>query len=302
MNCRAKQIGRKLISKKQISLFVHACMAVLLVGCTNLLYAPDSHLYVDPDKLTPKPEEVKFTAESSNGVNELGGWYFRSQSKPKAVIVYFHGNGQNRSAHFAGLYWIVKEGYDLFIFDYPGYGDVGGKASPENTVAAGKAALLYVRDQMPSTPLIVYGQSLGGAVAMRTMIELKGQIEPKLFVADSTFLSYRSAARKVLSNHWLTWLLQPVGWLVMNDDYAPVDRVKEISPIPMLVIHSKHDHVIDFSLGEEVFARAAEPKEFWQLESGRHIETFSSADMIYALKTRKRFLAKLDQVLLPAKP
>lgn len=274
-----------------------ALSCLLLVGCTSLLYAPDQHLYVDTEKLSPKPDQIKFTAESSGGVNEAGGWYFRSEAKPKAVIVYFHGNGQNRSAHFAGLYWLVKEGYDLFIFDYPGYGDVGGKSTPENTVAVGKAAILYVQKNKPDLPIIIYGQSLGGAVAMRAMIELKGQVKPKLFVADSTFLSYRKIAQKVLAKHWLTWLLQPVGWLVMSDEYAPGDRVKEISPIPMLVIHSKKDHVVDYSMGEDVFQRAAEPKEFWPLEEGRHIETFSGYDMLYALKTRKRFLAKLDQVL-----
>ncbi len=297
---------------KNLSIYVYLLrvgvfLSILIcaAGCTNLLYAPDNHLYVNTEKLPIKPEQVDFSARVGDKVVTSAGWYFHASieklkvKQPKATIVYFHGNGQNRSAHFFGLYWLVNEGYDLFIFDYPGYGDVGGRPTPENTVAVGKAAIQWVQQKYSHLPLVVYGQSLGGAVAMRAVIELKseGALMPKLVVADSTFLSYRGAARKVLSNHWLTWLLQPVGWLVMSDKHAPGERVKEISPVPLLVIHSKKDQVVDYSLGEEVFHAAFEPKEFWPLETGRHIETFSSADAKYSSQTRQKFLDYLQQVL-----
>lgn len=297
--------------------FMGAAVSVF-TGCTSLLYVPTKTMYVDKEKLDPPPEEWLFSArgsepdskvsESDGKVSESGGkvsednkqilrgWYFSSAQKSRAVVVYFHGNGQNRSAHFLGLYWLVKEGYDVFIFDYPGYGDVEGEPTPQNTVEAGKSALLAVKSRKPNLPMIIYGQSLGGAVAMRAMIELQTQIRPKLFVADATFLSYRSVARKILSRHWLTWLFQPVGWLVMSDRYAPGARVCEIST-PMLVIHSKQDQVVDYELGLEVYKKSCEPKEFWSLKSGGHIETFSGSDMLYAIQTRKKFLTKLEQVL-----
>ncbi len=272
-------------------------LAIFLSSCTSMLYAPDRIMYVDRKKLNPQPEDVNFSAQTVAGEQGLVGWYFASSPKPKAVIVYFHGNGQNRSAHFMGLYWLIKEGYDLFIFDYPGYGDIEGEATPKNTIETGEAAIRVVMQKKPGVPLIIYGQSLGGAVALRTVIEMKKEIQPKLIVADSTFLSYRSAAKSVLSRHWLTWAMQPFGWLVMSDAFAPKDRIQEISPFPLLVIHSKEDQIINYDLGREVFDRAAEPKEMWTLEKGGHIETFSGRDMLYAVQTRKKFLAKLEAVL-----
>lgn len=259
-------------------------------GCSSLLYYPTRIVYVDPATIEVTPEDCAIDAD---GI-KIKAWYFHPQANPPAVIVLFHGNAENRSSHFTGLYWLVKEGYDLFVFDYPGYADSTGRPSPASTLAAGKAALRYVHSRWPRTPLIVYGQSLGGAVALRSVLELKGEIAPALVVADSTFLSYKSAARSVASHMWLTWPLQPLTYLLFSDKYAPGDLVKGMSPTPLLVIHSRQDEVIPFQLGEEVYEKAAEPKEFWPMETGPHISTFR---LPQGEEFRHRFLGKLNEIL-----
>jgi uncharacterized protein len=265
------------------------CFAILITtGCSSLLYFPDDLLYTDPKTSFDKPpEDVAFPLTKDD---QIHAWYFPGlYKKPKAIIVFCHGNGQNRSAHIVGLYWLVREGYDLLAFDYPGYADSDGDPTPENTVEAAKAAIRWAHAKEPNLPLIVYGQSLGGAVAMKAVVDLKKEITPALLVADSTFLSYERAGSSLFANHWITWLFQPLPYLVLSDKYAPGADIAKINS-PLLVIHSKADSVISVKLGEAVFNAAAEPKEYWLLENGGHIRTFILPE---GAEVRTKFLAKL---------
>ena len=262
---------------------------VFYVGCSSLLYFPDDLLYTDPVvSFEWPPDDVII---KSTGGDENHAWYFTGlYKKAKAIVVFCHGNGQNRSSHIVGLYWMVREGYDLLAVDYPGYADNDGDPSPENTVEAAKAALRWAVAKEPHLPLIVYGQSLGGAIALKAVLDLKGEIKPALVVADSTFVSYREVGNAFLGSHWLTWLLQPLPYLVLSDRFAPGDDIAKLGA-RLLVIHAKDDEVVPFRLGEDVFKKATEPKEFWPLEKGGHIRTFMLPG---GAENRTKFLAKLS--------
>lgn len=271
--------------KKAFYLILRFGMLIFLtnLGCSNLLYYPTRSIYVDMNKLKPLPEEVSFELEKGQSIH---GWYFQSQNNlPRSVVVFFHGNGQNRSAHFYSLYWLLKEGHDLAIFDYPGYGQTQGNPSPQNTVKTAMGAINYVRRLKPGLPLIVYGHSLGGAIAMRAVWELRSDFLPKILVVDSSFLSYQNTARAIMSKSPWTWALQPFSAFLFSDEWAPAQRVSEMAGTKIIVIHSKKDEIIPFAMGKEIFEAASFPKEFWQKEAGGHNESFSDSEGA-ALKVR----------------
>jgi fermentation-respiration switch protein FrsA (DUF1100 family) len=188
------------------------------------------------------------------------------------MVVHFHGNAQNLSSHFLGLEWIHKKGFDYFIFDYRGYGKSQGEPSPQGTIEDGEAAMRWAHAQNPSLPMIVVGQSLGGAVALRTVYEMKKEIPVKLLVADSTFHSYQEIGRKTLAKSWMLWLLQPLAYVVLSDRWAPGKKIGELSPTKILVVHGTQDPVMPLSLGKRIFELAKEPKEFWEVKDGGHID------------------------------
>jgi fermentation-respiration switch protein FrsA (DUF1100 family) len=268
------------------------------VGCSSVLYHPSHQKFIDPEKNGISHEEVSFM--STDGT-KLHGWYFKSPvvgkpgapKAPRAQFVFFHGNGENMTTHFASLAWILPFGYDYFIFDYRGYGISEGDPTPEGTVRDGMAAIRYAHQRNPNVPLIVFAQSLGGPIAMRSLIELKREVPIKWVVLDSTFLSYDSEGRSVLSKSWITWLFQPLPYLLLSDAWAPGDRVSEISPTPILVMHGDKDRTVDYSLGVDLFTHAREPKEFWKIEGGQHIDAFWEHKGIY----RTKFLDRLDNLL-----
>lgn len=266
---------------------------ICCVGCSHLMYYPSKLTFVDTNKLPIKPVDVNFNSE--DGV-KLHGWYFHNPSfknKPKATLVFFHGNAENITTHFGSLYWLLDFNYDYFIFDYRGYGKSEGSPTQQGTFYDGKAAVRYIYERNNNIPLIIFGQSIGGAVALSVAANLKNEIPYKLVVVDSTFHSYQAEARSVLSKSFITWLFQPLAWVLISDRYAPEDKIKEISPKPLLVVHGTSDKVVSFWLGEKVFQLAEEPKEFWKIENGQHIDSFWAHD----LKYRKKFIEKLESVL-----
>ncbi|PIS10473.1 MAG: phospholipase [Bdellovibrio sp. CG10_big_fil_rev_8_21_14_0_10_47_8] len=261
------------------------CILALFAStsCTSIFYyprIPDRKFY-DPKQAGLIQEEIYFEDEDHH---RLHGWWFQATKEPNlGTLVFFHGNAENITTHFLQFTWLPAKGYSYFIFDYPGYGESQGGPSPKTNLMAGKAALQWVHQNKDARPLIVYGQSLGGNIALKTVLELRDHVPLRNLILDSTFLSYRSVARTKASEHWLTWLFQPLAWLVMSDSYAP-EHIERVSPIPALVIHGQKDLVIDPKFGEEIYEKLAEPKEIWRIESGTHGNVFWTDGQSYRQK------------------
>ncbi len=281
-------MGRKF---SRTLLGIAAAFAAANTGCTSLLYHPTRDEHVDRRKLRVQPKDIEFAAEDGT---RLHGWLFESPARSKArdcVFVHFHGNAQNLSTHFLMLYPALERGYDFFIFDYRGYGKSEGEPTPEGTVADGRAALKLVQRRFPERGLIVLGQSLGGAVAVKSVVDVKNDATIRLVILDSTFGSYRRVARSILAKNWFTWPLQPLAHLILSDEFAPEKAVGRVSPIPLLVIHGENDPMIDLSHGEALFSKAQEPKEFWRIPEGRHTDFFWRGNGEWA----DRFFARVAQ-------
>lgn len=260
-------------------------------GCNHLFYFPDQHVYLTPDKLHLTYTEHRIPV----GGEELALWHLPPKgSDQKIVVVHFHGNGQNMTSHFLYSAWMTKAGFDVVTFDYRGYGESTGSPDRQGLVDDGLAVLKWVATEpsLKGKRVVVFGQSLGGAVAV-PVVALAPPGQVKLLVVDSTFDSYRGIARGVLSGFWLTWPLQwPLSFLV-SDDYSPGDYIAQIH-VPFLVIHGKSDPVVPFAFGKALFDDAKMPdKTFWELDEKRHTAAFFDDESIY----RDRFVAYVCQHL-----
>lgn len=250
--------------------FAPLMLLLQLSSCSGLLYYPTRQLHYDPARFGVKPEDITFL--SADGT-KLFGWWFRSP-KPKAVFLLYHGNGENLSSHYITMIWALKKNYDLFTFDYRGYGRSEGDPSPEGTVQDGEAALRWLYSQYPDTPIVIIGQSLGGAIALRNAIDLKKEIPFRAVVIDSSFSSYQGVANALLARGWVTWPFQWLAYLVLSDRYAPDGEIDKISPVPLLVLHDEADRTVPFYLGEKIFWQAAEPRELWKIPGDGHVDAF----------------------------
>lgn len=112
-------------------------------ACTHLAFQPARVLFVDPTQLGIAYQDVSFTSADGTA---LHGWFFPAQTtEVKGTFVQFHGNAENISTHFASLLWVTKHGYNLFTFDYRGYGQSAGTISMPGAHADVSAAIEQAR-------------------------------------------------------------------------------------------------------------------------------------------------------------
>jgi uncharacterized protein len=269
------------------------------------MYHPSHEMIADPAQLQLKPDELSLPVQSGN----LHVWYFHhkapvSTDKPRALLLFFHGNGENMTSHYLALTFLLEQGYDFAIFDYRGYGQStfgdNGKSkntSPQSTVEDGVEFLKWGHQYAETAhiPWIVFAQSLGGAIALRSLIEVRKQWTPNLVVVDSTFSSYQEVGQDVLKRGIITWPFQWLSYLLLSDEWAPGKRISEISPTPLWVIHGNEDHTVSYDLGREVFHLAKEPKEFWHVEGGHHVDALWAHNGQF----KRKFVIKLNQLFSP---
>jgi fermentation-respiration switch protein FrsA (DUF1100 family) len=248
-----------------------------------VFYYPQKDYFNDPNKLPIKPQEVSINSTENI---KLVGWFFKhidsdskKPQKPKAKILFFHGNAQNISTHFNFLYFLLQYQIDYLIFDYRGYGLSEGEPTPKGTIEDGVAAINWILNQDPEVPLIVFAQSLGGVIATKSIIEFQktqnaDQLKKslKLIVIDSSFSNYRVVAADTLSKHWLTWLFQPIAWLIVDNSQTPESELNQLSPTPILLLHGTSDKVVSFSMGKRYFEQSSEPKYFIPIHKGQHTD------------------------------
>ena len=273
-----------------------------LWGCGGLFYFPEKNPYYSPEKNGFVKHEIRF--KTSDGV-ELTGWYFlasenfpadapaRPKKPAKATIVQFHGNAENMTSHFASLVWLTREGYDLFTFDYRGYGGSTGEPNAKGVYTDGMTALdqaWALHKKAGAGKFIVYAQSLGGIVAARALYDFKQRTQTNLLVLDSTFCSFKDVVQEKLASIWVTWIFSPLGRLSVSDKYASIHVLPHLQ-VPTLVVHDKTDPVVDFQNGERIFnLLGSEKKTFWKTDEGRHVGFFD----LRTPEHRKRFMSFVE--------
>lgn len=271
-------------------------LCLFLVGCSGFFYYPDKVLYRSPKNFGIEFQDIFF---KSLDQTKLNGWHLKRSSdhkESKGTIVFFHGNAQNISSHFINLSWITKEGYELFIFDYRGYGRSEGSPNPKGINKDAIAALEYAYQKIhlpnQGKKFIVYGQSLGGVISMRALFDWKYKNKINLVVMDSTFSSYSDVGFDKLKSSWATLLVSPLSYLIVDNSRASKEYLPKLSPIPLLVIHGNSDKVISHHFGREIYKLANKPKYFWKIEGGRHLQIFWPPYESY----RKKFINLLKNI------
>jgi len=260
-------------------LFLIIVTLLLFQGCTSVFFQPNHVLYYSPDQFKIDFKSVYF---KSNDKINLHGWYLINKQKlkkPKGLIVQFHGNSQNMSSHVYSLAWLTDYGYDVFTFDYRGYGTSYFKYNKDTMVNDSVAALkkaYQLKIKNNCQKLILYGQSLGGNMLANAYSKFPYKEKVNLLVFDSTFMNYKKVASQTLRRSWITYLFSPITYLLISNKYKTNNIIRDIKT-KTLVIHSRSDHVVPYSNGLSLFNTLKHKnKHIWSLNKTHHIGIFNS--------------------------
>jgi len=188
---------------------------------------------------------------------KLNAWLLKSTTeRPKASVFALHGNATNINIHHQNFADLTKHGFQIFIFDYSGFGYSEGKATRKNALEDAFSAFQFFEnlDEVKNTPQIIYGQSFGGNLAIPLATRNQQKIEG--LVIEGTFMNVKNIANSVI----------PVfGGLIISNNYNNRQNLKKFKK-PILIIHSKEDKVVNLKLGKQIFKNANQPKEFFEID------------------------------------
>jgi len=226
----------------------------------------------------PRERVAEHAFETPDG-EMLYGWYCRADD-PIASIVFCHGNTGNltKSAEAVGV--LVRSGFNVLMFDYRGFGRSTGRPSFTGVIADGVTAARFHDQIRPAhLPAILYGYSLGGAVAAQV-------IRHHAFdglILQSTFTSLPDVARAI-------WPRLPVHRIAGNyfDTRAAIARLD----VPLLVLHGSSDEVVPVWMGRSLYEACKAKKDVHIVDGGLHKDLFErdAAPVVAAIH---RFIAGL---------
>jgi len=249
---------------------VLACL--VLQGCTGVFFQPMKVHVRTPQAVNLYYEDVSFLAQDST---TLHAWFLPAVSPAKGTVFFLHGNAENISTHLSSVYWLPEAGFNVFLWDYRGFGKSQGTASLSLTIGDAEFALLTLikRTDIDPKKIFIFGQSLGGALAIYMVANTQYRENIKAVIIDSAFSGYQTIAQEKLAEFWLTWPFQwPLSQLV-NNQYDPIHVVQRITPIPTLFVSSEADYVIPAHHSRRLYEAAKEPKALWMLQNVGHIQS-----------------------------
>jgi uncharacterized protein len=251
---------------------------LLLAGCTGTFFQPDRRLAATPADLGLAYESLRLRAADGT---ELFAWFLPARGEARASVLFLHGNAENISTHFANVAWMPAEGFNVFALDYRGYGGSAGTPSLRGAQLDIEAAMraLLARPDVARGRIVVLGQSLGGALAIHYVAHTAYRDRVCALVADSAFSDYRRIVSEKLAGFALTWPLQWLPAITVDNDYSPERAAGAVSPVPLLLIHGEADAIVPAQHAQRLFERAAEPKALWLVPGAGHIQSLRDAEV-----------------------
>jgi len=267
-------------------------LAVLVVGCvliTGALYVFQRRLLYFPDTSVPDlagsglvgVEEVWL--ETDDG-GHLLSWY--SDPGPgMPTVLYFHGNAGHIGYRVEKIRPFLDAGYGVLLAGYRGYGGNPGTPSEQGLFADARAAVNFLKRRGLSVAnLVVYGESLGSAVATRMAAELATQTAEgggavMALILEAPFTSAAEAA-----SHFFSAI--PVKWL-LRDRFDSGSIIGQVGT-PVFILHGDSDRIMPIHFGKKLYGLASSPKDCLWVAGAGHNDLFEHG----AAKAVLEFIAR----------
>ena len=245
------------------------------------LYLFQRQLLYLPDRTRPELAGLaelgvrEVTLSTDDGLSLLS-WYLPPHPG-RPVIAYFHGNGGHIGYRFERLLRFAREGYGVLMLEYRGYGGNPGTPTEAGFYTDAGAALAFLkREGVAPNRLVLYGESLGSAVA----VQLATQHEVAALILEAPPTSVAEVAQ-------CHFPFVPAARMV-TDRFNSRSRINRVK-VPILILHGESDRVVPIRYGRTLFKAAPEPKEAWFVPEAGHedLARYGALDVVVAFIERR---------------
>jgi fermentation-respiration switch protein FrsA (DUF1100 family) len=225
-------------------LFIYLVFAVYIFFFSDrMIFLPPTSSYED------NAEIIKLNSSNNHQISAL----YLPHPNAKYTLLYAHGNAEDLGDIRNTLEYLNQLGFNVFAYDYQGYGTSEGKPSEKNAYQDIEAAYHYLTEKLDiaADQIIAYGRSVGGGSVVNLAVNqpLGG------LILESAFTS---AFRVVIPFPILPF-----------DKFPNLKKIPKIK-IPILIIHGTDDQVIPIKHGKKLFEVANDPKLFLSVEGAGH--------------------------------
>jgi fermentation-respiration switch protein FrsA (DUF1100 family) len=225
---------------------------------TTIVFSPTRPL----GDLRPKTPFEQVWVDGTTGPRQLA-WVMRTatDSDTRPWLIYLHGNGANIATRMNIVHYerLWKLGLNVIAPEYRGFGGVEGVPSEAGLNADARGSYEYLRQQQRVDPrrIIIYGWSLGSAVA----VDLAANVDEAAVILEGAPASLVAIGER-------RYPYFPIRLLIRNpfESILKIDKVRS----PVLFLHSPEDVIIPIEEGRRLFAAAAQPKQ-WVEVAGGHV-------------------------------
>lgn len=267
---KTPQVLRPAMSWKRRTYRLCVIIGITFLGANLILLALENWLLFHPDRASPTewvpPPNIRvrdLELHLAEGTKIHAWWFPLANWKPEdGATLYLHGNAGNLSQRGLLLeQWQREMGQAILIVDYPGFGRSEGSPNEAGCCAAADVAYDWLTQEqaVPPASIILYGGSLGGAVA----VDLASRREHRAMVLVDTFASITEMAH-------LLFPYLPLTRFVHNK-FDSLSKIGNCTK-PIFQIHRVDDQVVPYEQGKRLFDAANQPKCFVKLPGSAHEE------------------------------
>lgn len=227
----------------------------------NLIYFPDKTPMTPSQAGVPSLHEIQLL--TTDGLT-LKAWYKKAESH-RPTLVYFHGNAGHLGYRAPAIRPYLEQGYGVLLLSYRGYGGSEGQPSERGFYEDARAALGFLlAERISSSCLILYGESLGTAVAVQMAVEF-----------DVGVVILQAPFTRLADIGQYHYFYLPVRAL-LRESYDSMSKITQIHK-PLLILQGTRDQIIPARFSQALFEAANTPKKYIKLEGYHHNDTDPTA-------------------------
>ncbi len=187
----------------------------------------------------------------------LNALLFTTSQPSKGLLLYFHGNADNLQRWGEYAVDFTSLGYDVLMADYRGFGKSSGTPAEESLYADATTILLWAQTNVPHSTLIIYGRSLGSAVASH----LATEVTPALLILETPFDE-------------ITGVIHPIFrpflyFLPIRNTFSNKANLAQVK-CRKVIIHGTNDWVVPLSSALKLKPLLGPNDQFVIIEEGGH--------------------------------